>query len=274
MKFQLAMIQMRVTQDKEENLKKAEKFVEEASLQGAQMAVLPEMFCCPYQTDQFPVFAEPEGGTVWKSLSGIASKCRIYLVAGSVPERDEEGKIFNTSYVFSPDGKQIAKHRKMHLFDVNVKGGQRFFESETLTAGNFISTFDTEYCKIGICICYDMRFPEIARLMALRGAEVLIVPAAFNMTTGPAHWELLFRCRAMENSVYTVGVAPARDMSASYHSYANSIVADPFGTVISRLGTEEEMKIVTIDPERVKEVREGLPMLFQRRTDIYSLTER
>ena len=161
----------------------------------------------------------------------------------------------------------------MHLFDIDVKGGQYFKESETLTPGNQITVFDTEFGKIGLCICYDFRFPELARLMADQGAEVIIVPAAFNMTTGPLHWELMFRQRAVDNQVYTIGAAPARDMNAGYHSWGHSIAADPWGKVLMEMNEKPEVQVVELDLDEVKKVREQLPLLKHRREDIYKLSQ-
>lgn len=272
--FKIALLQTAVSADKKKNLEKAASLIKKAKESGADLAVLPEMFLCPYETVNFPLYAEEEGGDSYRFLSSLSKEYGIWLCAGSVPERDAEGRIYNTSYVFDREGQKAAKHRKMHLFDIDVEGGQHFHESDTLTAGNAVTIFDTEFGKMGLCICYDFRFPELARLMALKGARVILVPAAFNMTTGPAHWEILFRTRAMENSLYAIGVAPARDMDASYHSYANSLVSDPWGDVIARLGTEEEVRIISLNSERIEEVRQQLPMLVQRRNDIYTLSER
>ena len=212
---------------------------------------------------------EPERGDTWKKCSRLAAERGIYLVAGSMPERDEAGHIYNTSYVFDRNGHQIGKHRKMHLFDIDVKGGQYFKESDTLTPGDQVTVFDTEFGKIGLCICYDFRFPELARLMVDEGARVIIVPAAFNMTTGPLHWELMFRQRAVDNQVYTIGAAPARDLNAGYHSWGHSIVADPWGKVLLEMEENPEVKIVDLDLDEVKKVREQLPLLKHRRRDIY-----
>jgi predicted amidohydrolase len=159
----------------------------------------------------------------------------------------------------------------MHLFDIDVKGGQRFFESDTLSPGSSVTTFSTPFCKMGLCICYDFRFPELSRLMVDRGAEVILVPAAFNMTTGPAHWELLFRSRAVDNQVYTVGVAPARDPNASYRSWGHSIVCSPWGDVLMQMDETESVAVTVLDPDRLKEVRDQLPLLKQRRADVYRL---
>ena len=160
----------------------------------------------------------------------------------------------------------------MHLFDIDVKGGQYFKESDTLTPGDQVTVFDTEFGKMGLCICYDFRFPELARLMVDEGAQVIIVPAAFNMTTGPLHWELMFRQRAVDNQVYTIGAAPARDLNAGYHSWGHSIAADPWGKVLMEMEEKPDVEIVELDLDEVKKVREQLPLLKHRRGDIYALT--
>lgn len=268
--FIAAIIQMSVTASKKENLSRAANFIEDAAKNGASVIVLPEMFCCPYQTEQFPEYAETEQESTWQALSQFAAKSKIYLVAGSVPERSEN-QIFNTCYIFDRCGKQIGKHRKMHLFDIQVQNGQHFKESDTLSPGSQITVFDTEYGKMGVAICYDFRFPELARLMVLEGAKVLIVPAAFNMTTGPIHWQILFQSRAIDNQVYTIGAAPARNTQASYVSWAHSIAVSPWGQVLGNAQTEETILYVPIDLRQVQEVREQLPLLQHRRTDCYTL---
>lgn len=266
-----ALIQMSISDKKQQNIQKAISFLEQAKQQCTDIAILPEMFCCPYATENFPIYAERERGEVWQALSEAAKQYHMYVVGGSMPEKGEQGTIYNTSYVFDRQGKQIAKHRKMHLFDIDVLGGQRFKESDTLTAGNEITIFDTEFGKMGLCICYDIRFPELCRIMALQGANIIITPAAFNMTTGPAHWEILFRTRALDNQVYTIGVAPARDVNSDYVSYGNSIVASPWGNVLTRLSEKEEIAFCNIDLNEINKVRQQLPMLAHRRNDIYTL---
>ena len=151
--FKVAAIQMPTVPDKMENLRAAERYLERLAEEKPDFVLLPEMFCCPYQTQNFPVYAEEEGGPAWEMMAGLAKTYGIYLIAGSMPERDDQGKIFNTSYVFDRQGKQIGKHRKAHLFDIDVKGGQQFKESDTLTPGNRDTVFDTEFGKMGVCIC-------------------------------------------------------------------------------------------------------------------------
>lgn len=237
---------------------------------AADLIMLPEMWNGPYEARLFPTFAEPACGPSRQFLSDLAKEKHVYLCGGSIAEREGD-RVYNTAYVFDPEGREIAKHCKMHLFDIDVKGGQRFFESDTLSPGNGITVFSTPFCRMGLCICYDFRFPELSRLMVDAGAKVILVPAAFNMTTGPAHWELLFRSRAVDNQVYTVGVAPARDPAASYQSWGHSIVCSPWGEVLTQTDEKEGVLLASLDLDRVDRVRNELPLLKQRRTDIYRL---
>lgn len=270
--MQTALIQMTVTADKQRNIESALEKIRMAAASGADVAVLPEMFCCPYDSACFRAYGEEQGGIAQSALSQLAAELGIYIVGGSVPEL-ADGAIYNTCFVYGRDGRQLACHRKAHLFDINVAGGQRFLESETLSPGNRITTFETEFGTMGLCICFDLRFEELARCMALRGAKVLFVPAAFNMTTGPAHWELLFRQRAVDNQLFTVGVSPARDTTASYVAYGNSIAVDPWGTVLCRADQEETTLYADLDFSRLEAVRQQLPILKARRTDLYELRE-
>ncbi len=271
-KFNVALLQTSVYDNKEKNIENAVKIIKKVAREGADIAVLPEMFCCPYDNSWFRKLSEKEGGPAYKAMSSAAKESGIYIAAGTIPE-SENDNVYNTAYVFDRNGDQIAKHRKMHLFDIDIKGGQYFKESDTFTPGRDVTVFDTEFCKIGLAICYDIRFPELSRLMAVEGAEVIVAPGAFNMTTGPAHWELHFRARALDNQVYTIGVAPARDMEASYHSYGNSIVASPWGNVVNRMDEKEGYLIQEIDLDYVKKVRAELPLLQHIRRDIYSLNK-
>ncbi len=269
-KFNVALLQTKVCADKLKNINNAIKLIEKVSKEGADIAVLPEMFCCPYDNSFFKEYGEEEGGLAYKYLSKVANDNNIYLIGGTIPELDDD-LVYNTSYVFNRNGEKIGKHRKMHLFDIDIEGGQSFKESDVLSAGSNVTVFDTEFCKMGLAICYDIRFPELSRLMADDGAEVIIVPGAFNMTTGPAHWELHLRGRAVDNQVYTIGVAPARDYDSLYHSYGNSIIVSPWGNIINKLDEKEGYIIQEIDLNLVKKVRNELPLLKHVRKDVYKL---
>ncbi len=266
--------QMTVPEQPERALHSAEQGCRRAKALGADLLALPEMFCCPYETANFPRYAEPEGGRIYSVCAALAREYGIYLSAGSMPERGADNRVYNTAYVFDPTGKAIAKHRKMHLFDIAVAGGQTFRESDTLAAGDTVTVFDTVFGRIGLCVCYDFRFPELGRLMALHGAQVILVPAAFNMTTGPKHWELMFRAQAMFNQCFALGTAPAFNSAASYHSYGHSIAVDPWGTVLTELDTGEDFQFAVLDLAETARVRAQIPLLRHRRTDVYTLNEK
>lgn len=270
--MRLALLQTAVVASKADNLANAARRVRGAAQQGAQMAVLPEMFCCPYADKAFVENAEPAGGPAWQALSRIAAENGLWLVGGSLPER-EGARLYNSSFVFAPDGRQVARHRKLHLFDIDVQGGQRFRESDTFSPGGELTLFDTPFGRMGLCICFDMRFPELSRLLALRGAKLILAPAAFNMTTGPAHWELLFRQRAVDNQLFTAGVAPARDKAGAYVSYAHSLLCNPWGQVVCRATTGEESLLYDVDFRELDAVRAQLPLLSARRKDLYALLD-
>ena len=264
----VAQVQMRVTRDKAENIAAACRLIRRAAEQGAEFVMLPEMFCCPYENGAFRPYGEEQDGPAQRALSALAAELGIWIVGGSIPEL-EGNRVYNTSFVYDSTGRQVARHRKMHLFDISVEGGQTFRESDTLSPGGEITVFDTPWGKMGLCICFDLRFEELTRLMALRGARVIFVPAAFNMTTGPAHWELLFRQRAVDNQLFTVGTSPARSESETYVAWGHSIVCDPWGSVLHQCGAEEEISITSLDLHRVESVRRQLPILRARREDIY-----
>lgn len=271
--LRIAQAQIPVCTGREQISRALETLARQSVREKADLLALPEMFCCPYDVNCFPAYAEEEGGPIWQICSSIACSFRIYLSAGTIPERDADGHIYNTAYVFDRAGRQIAKHRKMHLFDINVDGGQHFQESAVLTAGSKVITFDTEFCTMGLAVCYDLRFPELFRLMALKGADVILVPASFNMTTGPMHWELLFRSQAVSNQTFIIGTAPARDENASYVSWGHSIISDPWGKVISQMGDGSELRVTTIELAECRKVREQIPVLRHRREDVYTLKE-
>ena len=263
---------MKTSENKDLNISTAKEGIEQVVKKGAQIVILPEIFNSPYDTKKFREYSEEKNGKTWTFLSTMAKNNKIYLIGGSIPEREND-KIYNTSFIFDSDGNQIARHRKMHLFDIDIKGGQSFKESESLTPGNSICVFNTSFCSIGVCICFDMRFPELSRLMALKGAQIIIVPAAFNMTTGPPHWESMFKQRAIDNQCFTIGVAPARDEKASYISYANSIIVNPWGKIIYRANEKECYDVIDIDLSEINSIRQQLPLLSARRNDIYTIKE-
>lgn len=263
-----ALIQCLVGTNKEENIKNAIRLVEKATTNGAKLVCLPECFNSPYGINFFKEYAEnvPNGYTCEK-LSQTAKLLNIHLVGGSIPE-EENGKYYNTCTVWGPQGELLAKYRKMHLFDIDIPGKITFKESEILHPGSELATFNINGIKAGIGICYDLRFEELAKLYRLKGCKLLIYPGAFNTTTGPIHWELLQRGRAVDNQVFVVSISPARGKKG-YIAYGYSQATDPWGKVIVTAGHEEEIVYCDINPNICDEVRNQIPIGEQRRLDVY-----
>ncbi len=267
----IAICQMNVTTNKLMNLQKAESMIRKAFLDnGSDIVVLPEMFNCPYDYNYFSKFSETSPGETSSMLSGIAKELNIYIIGGSIPEKDGD-KIYNTSFVFGKNGKMIARHRKIHLFDINIKNSISFKESRFITPGEDITVFKTDICSIGLAICYDMRFPELIRKMTLMGADLIIVPAAFNTITGPAHWHITARVRALDNQVYFACASPARDTGSTYEAYGHSLIVDPWGSIITEAGKEETSLNAELDLREIERIRKELPLLKHRKPDIYKL---
>jgi len=272
--FKIAVCQMEVVDDKEANIEKAVHFIEKSSLKNADLVVLPEMFNCPYENTKFTEYAEHrDNSQTLKAVSAAAGEYSLYLVAGSIPELDKD-KIYNTSFIINPYGEIIGFHRKLHLFDVDVPDGITFKESDILTAGDELTVLDTDFARIGVIICYDLRFPELSRLLALDDVELMVVPGAFNMTTGPAHWKTLIRSRAIDNQFFLAAASPARDESASYVAYGHSMIVNPWGDVVAEAGPGEEIIYADIPLNSIKKIRSQLPVLKNRRLDIYDLCKK
>jgi omega-amidase len=265
--------------DKTANLARARARVLEASRAGASLIVLPECFNSPYGCQYFPTYAEtllpspptPSQSPTFHALSSLASETKTYLLGGSIPEFvPETEKYHNTSLLFDPEGKLLATHRKVHLFDIDIPGKITFRESDVLSPGNKLTLVDLPpYGKIALAICYDIRFPELAMIAARKGCFLLLYPGAFNLTTGALHWSLQARARAMDNQVYVGLCSPARDMKASYNAWGHSMVVNPNAEVLVEAGEEEEIVYADLDGKVIEETRKGIPIYTQRRFDVY-----
>lgn len=267
--LKIALCQTKVVDNLDANIENAYRKISRAAYNGAKIVALGEMFDCPYSGRYFSIYAEEEEkSSALKMLQRVSREWGIYTVGGSIPEL-AAGKVYNTSYIFNPKGEIIGKHRKVHLFDIEIKNGMSFHESHYLDRGNSYTVFDTEYGRMGICICYDIRFPELVRAMVLNGAGVIFVPAAFNMTTGPAHWELLFKSRAVDNQVYMAGISPARDKDSVFTAYGHSLIVNPWGDITAMAGDYEDILYGSIDFEFMEKVRLELPLLEHRRPEVY-----
>lgn len=273
----LALCQLAVTPDKEANIVAARRAIDTAVSRGAELVVLPEIWNSPYSNAAFPTYAEDvEGGASPSTamLSAAAAQHGIVLVGGSIPERDGT-RIYNTCYVYGRRGQRLGRHRKLHLFDIDIPGAITFKESETLTGGDAVTVVDTDVGRLGIGICYDLRFPELAALYAARGAQLLVYPGAFNTTTGPAHWELLQRARAVDNELFVATASPARSPDqTSYQAWGHSSVVDPQGRVVATTGHDPDIVVAEIDLAAVEEQRRNIPTLRQKRGDLYAIIDR
>lgn len=270
--FKLALCQFVGGMDKAQNILKAQQMIEAAVAQNAQVIILPECFNSPYSTKYFASYAEsqsdPESVTI-NFLKEISAKHSIYLIGGSIPERDGD-RIYNTCFCINKHGEIIARHRKVHLFDIDVPGKITFFESDVLSPGNSPTIFETEFCKIGVGICYDLRFGEYAWCLAkLEDVGMLAYPGNFNMTTGPLHWELLLRARAVDNQIFIAGCSQARDESAEYVSWGNSSVVNPYGEV-TKLDHQEGLLVYDIDFEVMKRMRDSIWSRRHKRFEVYN----
>ncbi|KAL2649282.1 hypothetical protein R1flu_017410 [Riccia fluitans] len=263
-KYKLALCQLSVTADKVANIAHARQSIEAAASEGAQLIVLPEMWNCPYSNASFPEYAEEtdnQGGDTpsSKMLSDVARKNGVTIIGGSIPERSE-GRLYNTCYIYGTKGELKGKHRKVHLFDIDIPGKITFKESDTLTPGESLTIVDTDVGRIGVGICYDIRFPEMAMLYAARGVHMICYPGAFNMTTGPLHWELLTKARAVDNQLYVITCSPARNTEAGYVAWGHSTIVGPFGEIVATTEHAESTVYGEIDYSKIKERRLNMPL--------------
>lgn len=271
--LRLALIQLNVGMKKAENVSRAIQKIKEAAGNGAQLVALPECFNSPYGTNYFSQYAEAIPGETTEALSVAAKEHGVYIVGGSIPERDGD-KLYNTCTVWNPKGDMIANHRKVHLFDISVPGGITFRESDSLSPGNHLTTFDLPQCKVGVGICYDLRFAEMAQIYSKMGCKVLLYPGAFNMTTGPVHWELLLRGRALDNELYVGAISPARDTDAKYVAWGHTTMVNPWGEVVATTEHEETIVYSDLDLDYVEKVRQMVPLRNQKRNDLYEVVQK
>ena len=271
MNLKVGLCQMQVIDNKKENINTAKKMIKKASSNDVDLIVLPEMFNCPYANEKFIEYAESkEDSETLTAISNVAKKYKVNIVAGSIPEKENQN-IYNTCFVFDEDGEIIGSHRKMHLFDIDVPGKIRFMESDTLSSGDEFNVINMGQYNLGLGICYDMRFPELSRILALNNSDIIIFPGAFNYTTGPSHWKLLLRSRALDNQVYVLACSPSSDENSSYNAYGHSMIVDPWGTVINEAESNEEIIYGILDLDKIKKIREQIPVLKNRRADLYDL---
>lgn len=274
--LQVALLQFHAGADKAANLAKVTEFIQKALKHEPKpdLIMLPECFQSPYAVDQFANYAEsiPNGETT-KLLSSLAKNNNVSIIGGSIPEFDESNNgLYNTSVVFDPNGEIVAKHRKVHLFDISIPGGITFKESDSLKPGNKATVFEIPELKtkFGLGICYDIRFPELATIASRQGAGIMAYPGAFNTVTGPKFWNNFAIARAIDNQNYVLMCSPARNPAGGYQAYGHSMVVDPNGVILVEAGHEEEIIYCELKKDLVDETRKNIPITLQRRFDIYN----
>jgi len=281
--FKVGFCQTGVSSDKAESLSNARRAVDEAVQQGAQLVMLGEMFSCPYATKFFWEYGEklPQDGEVpgdesptVKLLTELAQKHSVWLIGGTLPEIDGD-KVYNTCLVFNASGAIVGRHRKVHLFDIDVPASEgrpaiRFKESDVLSAGDQITVVDMPWCKVGIGICYDLRFPEYALALRNLGAKLVVYPGAFNTNTGPAHWSLLARGRANDLQCWVALPSPARSENPDdYQAWGHSMLVTPWGDVVCEAEHVPSVTVAEVDPSKADDIRVRVPTSKQKRRDLY-----
>ena len=262
----VAAIQLTSTADVEANLARAGALVREAASRGAVFCGLPENFAFMGSEAEKARRAEPLDGPTLSRIAGLARELRIHLLAGGFHERAPvPEKVHNTAVLFGPDGERLAVYRKIHLFDVSLPGGQHFRESEWVVPGAEPVVVETELGTLGLSICYDLRFPELYRALCARGAEILLVPAAFTLYTGKDHWHALLRARAIENLAYVLAPAQFGQHHEKRWSYGKSVLIDPWGIVVAQAPDREGLALGEIDLDALAQIRAELPALSHRR---------
>ena len=264
-----AAIQMSSTPEKAENVEAAERLIREAASVGAELVALPELWNCHGLEGVYGENAESIPGPTTDFLSELARELGLYVLGGSVLEGEPGAeRLFNTSTFFDPSGQLVAVYRKIHLFDVKAPD-REYVESSIVAPGREVVTAKAGAATLGLSVCYDLRFPELYRLLALRGAEVLAVPAAFTLQTGKDHWELLLRARAVENQAYVVAPAQWGQKADGRWTYGRSTIVDPWGTVLGTCPDRDGHALAMLDLDYLQRLRVEFPALSNRQPDVY-----
>jgi predicted amidohydrolase len=262
-------VQLNSTGEKARNLAAAERFVRAAAADGAELVALPEKWNLLAAGEELAAGAEPLDGPSLAAARAWARELGVHLLAGSIAERAGEGeRVFNTSVLIGPDGEDLAVYRKIHMFDVEA-GGVAYRESEHEQPGEEIVSAPVGGVELGLSVCYDLRFPELYRILAVRGARLIAVPSAFTAATGRDHWEVLLRARAIEDQVFVIAPNQVGEAPPHYSSWGHSAIVDPWGAVLAVAPDEECFAAADLDLAVQERVREELPSLANRREHAY-----
>jgi predicted amidohydrolase len=264
--YLMGAVQMTSTADRARNLDTAIRLVNEAADLGAKLVALPENFAYMGPEEGRLATAETVDGPTLAALGEVAKRRSLFLVAGSFAERSTNPKMTaNTSVVIADDGSVVAAYRKIHLFDVNIPDGARYAESEVVVPGDKVVVAPTPLGRLGLSVCYDLRFPELYRKLASLGAEVITIPSAFTLFTGKDHWEVLVRARAIENLAYVIAPGQTGRHSANRQTFGNTMIVDPWGVVLARCPEGEGVCVAPFSRARLERVRQELPALKHRK---------
>lgn len=273
-KYTVALVQMDSQNNKGENLRQACAYIDEAAAHGASIICFPEVMNLIGRNVGEGGGKEPVEGYTVNRLREKAVEHGVYIHGGSITEAVPGEKVSrNTSVFISPEGKILGAYRKLHMFDITLADGMPFNESDKVRPGEEIVIVPTELGTFGMSICYDIRFPEMYRIMALRGAQIIFTPASFTMPTGKDHWEPILRTRAIENGCYVVAAGQI-GMKPAYAAYGNSMVVDPWGTVIARAKDTPGLTYAEIDLDYLDKIRKQIPSLMNRRTELYGVVDK
>ncbi len=265
----IAAIQMASGTNVSANLIEVSRQIVSAAQAGAKLIVLPENFAIMgfQDSDQVQIAEEEGQGPIQDFLSEQAKKNNVWLVSGTIPlKSNDENKVYAACLVYNENGEQVSRYNKIHLFDVHLEiTSETYKESETIEGGNQVIVIDTPFGKLGLAICYDLRFPELFRQLVLQGAEILVLPSAFTAITGNAHWEVLLRARAIENLCYVVASAQGGYHVNGRETHGNSMIIDPWGAILDRLPQGSGYVIADVDIDNIHKVRQNFPVLEHRK---------
>ncbi len=270
-RFLLACVQLHGSNQLQQNLERCRHWIRSASERGAEMVVLPEDFAFLAENENEKLeLSDSDFERIKETIREEAIRFGIHILAGGYPTKVEsQDRLRNTATLFSPTGEELADYHKIHLFDADPPGLPPLRESELIEAGSDVCVAETELCAVGLSICYDLRFPEMYRSLALQGAELFAVPAAFTLTTGKDHWRVLLQARAIENQCYVAAAGQWGRHSAKRHSFGQSLIADPWGTVLACASEGEGLVVAEFSPKRIAQVREMVPCRNHIRRDLF-----
>ena len=268
--MRVGLVQINSQEDRQRNVARAVELIGQAAAQGAQLVALPEYTTFLGRSEVQPQHVEAIDGETAQALSSAAKRHNVWIHGGSMIERSgQPHKNYNTSLVFNPNGERVAMYRKIHLFDVDIAPGS-YRESDSLIPGEDIVTTDINGVRLGLTICFDVRFPELYRALALAGAKIIAVPAAFTAFTGKDHWEVLLRARAIENQCYIIAPAQWGEHPVGRMCYGRSMIINPWGTVIAQAADGEGVVVANLDMADLERIRTAVPSLANRRPSVYA----